>query len=288
MPNLLSILPKNSVHASRFPRAWTIHLRAMLWGAMLIGVPAMSQAAIAQMSSPDTLPVDLRTAISDIDAAANAKDIDAVMQFYAPNFQHADGLTHSEFEQVLTQLWDRYPNLHYETEILGWEERDGGVVVETETTITGTPTIANRTFDYAATLTSEQRFEGQQIVAQNVLAEESQLTTGEAPPNVLVNLPDNVMIGRDFYFDAIVTDPLGDRRLLGAAIDEPTNIEGYLDEPAVNFELLSAGGLFKIGEAPTVPGSRWISGVLVHENGITITTQRLAITSPDMIDPTGL
>ena len=45
---------------------------------------------------PATAPPQLQNMLVQIDAAANQKDIKAVMQFYSPNFTHTDGLTHQD------------------------------------------------------------------------------------------------------------------------------------------------------------------------------------------------
>jgi hypothetical protein len=288
MSNLLSFWFKKS---SSLLAAAALHLphgkrlgQFLGAGLLALGSPLVTQGAIA-LESPDTTPAAVVNTIRAIETAANDQDLEGVMAYYATDFRHSDGLNRDSFQQILSQVWEQYPDLQYETEILGWQSTDQGVVVETKTTITGMPEVAGRPFTYVATLTSEQRFNGEQIVEQRMLSEASELTAGDNPPNVIVNLPDSVLIGRSFYFDAFMVDPLGNRRLLGAAINEPANLEGYLEPPQVNFELLSAGGLFKIGEAPTVPGHRWISGLLVHEEGITVMTRRLAVTSPGMINP---
>jgi hypothetical protein len=92
-------------------------------------------------------------------------------------------------------------------------------------------------------------------------------------------LPETVSIGRDFAFDAIVQEPLGDRLILGAAIEEPVGANAYVTSPQVNLELLSSGGLFKVGRAPALPDDRWLSAIIVREDGITAETRRLQVTS---------
>jgi hypothetical protein len=262
-------------------RQWaTIYRRVMVSvPSLLLGlVVSFSGATRVQAASPDTAPTALTQTLAEIDAAANRRDLQAVMGFYARNFTHSDGLTYSNLEQALRALWQRYPNLTYRTELTNWEASEDGYVVETTTTINGTEDTGGRELTLTATIGSRQRFEGQTIVNQEILAERSQLSTGENPPVVDVNLPDTVAIGRDFAFDAIVQEPLGERLLLGTAIEETINANTYLNSPPIDLELLSAGGLFKVGRAPAIADDRWISAVLVREDGITAVTQRLRVT----------
>ncbi len=271
---------------------------AMKSTALRYTVPTLRYLAIAtlavtgwQLGTPSALaddisPRQIRTLLNQLDEAATAGDLDAVMRFYAPDFRHSDGLDFDALEDTLSDLWDTYPSLNYDTELLEWDETSEGLVTETLTTITGRPLVASRVFDFTAVLTSRQTWVDGQMVEQTVLSEESQLTSGMNPPDVLVNLPEEVLIAREFPFDAIVMEPLGDRRLLGIAIDEEVSIDGYFDEfPELDMEFLSAGGLFKVGQAPIIPGSRWISGVIIREDGITIETRRLNVVTDLSDDP---
>jgi len=43
---------------------------------------------------------------------------------YGENFSHADGLSRQNMERALTQLWQRYPQLKYQTAILETRECD--------------------------------------------------------------------------------------------------------------------------------------------------------------------
>lgn len=233
------------------------------------------QGAIA--TTPDDAPASLLQTLDAIDAAANQGDLDTVMDYYSEDFSSSDGLDYDDLQETLTGLWERYSNLTYETELLSWEQDGDAIVAETITLVTGRPEISGRIFDFSATIESRQRFVGQEITEQEVLSEETVLMSGSNPPTVRINLPNEVGIGQEFIFDAIVLEPLGESRLLGAAIDEAVGVSGYLDPETVNLELLSAGGLFKIGQAPVTPGSRWISAVLVRDDGITMVTRRLQV-----------
>jgi len=139
--------------------------------------------------------------------------------------------------------------------------------------------MAGREMQLTAAVRSRQRYENGQLISQEILSEQNRLTSGDMPPEVTVQLPETIAPGREFNFDAIVEAPLGDRLLLGLAFDEGVTPEDFLTPRPVDLGALSAGGLFKIGTAPAKPDQRWISAVVVREDGIVIDTRRLFVES---------
>lgn len=222
-------------------------------------------------------PPQVRTLLTQIDAAANRRNIKGVMNFYSPRFVHGDGLNRSSMEKALTSLWKRYPNLTYNTKLESWRTQGNSIIADTVTNIVGLPSANNDKLGMNATIRSRQRIVNGKITRQDILSERTQLTSGVNPPKVDINLPNKLKAGQRYYFDAIVNEPLGDDFLLGAALDEPVQPGKYLQPTPVNLELLAAGGIFKVGRAPTTPGSQWISAVLVRGNGMTMITQRVPI-----------
>ncbi|MBE9178771.1 nuclear transport factor 2 family protein [Oculatella sp. LEGE 06141] len=237
-------------------------------------------SAIAQTETPPAAPPALTTALSQMDTAASEGDLDAVMEFFSPNLTHSDGLNYQNLRNALAGFWERYPDLTYRTTLNSWQQDGAAIVAETTTTITGTRTNDGRRLNLNASITSRQRFENGEIVRQDILSERSEVTTGVRPPTVEVSLPEQVTTGESFNFDAIVAEPLGERLLLGAAIEEPIRPRGYLRAAPINLEILSAGGLFKVGQAPAQPNSQWISAVVVRNDGITLVTERLQVNRP--------
>ncbi|MBW4664937.1 MAG: nuclear transport factor 2 family protein [Chroococcus sp. CMT-3BRIN-NPC107] len=234
-----------------------------------------------------TAPPQLQNMLVQIDAAANQKNIKAVMQFYSPNFTHTDGLTYQNLEKALTQLWKQYPQLKYQTQLQSWQAEGDGIVAETVTNITGTQTQDSRNLALKATIRTRQRYENQKIVKQEVLSERSQLSTGTKPPTLDIKLPQSVKPGQQYNFDAVVVEPLKDDYLLGAAIEEPVQTTQYFNPTQVKLDLLSAGGLFKIGRVPAGGSDRWLSAVVVRGDGLTQVTQRLNVLGGNNPQPSG-
>lgn len=231
----------------------------------------------AMATTPATAPEPLKQVLTEMDAAANGKNVQRVLGFYSPNFKHSDGLNRKSLEQALTQLWKQYPNLTYRTELQSWQQAGNGIQAETITYITGMQTVDGQSVRLNATLKSRQRYENQKIVQQEILSERNQVTSGDTPPTVKMTLPEQVRVGQEFNFDAIVQEPLGTDLLLGSVTEEPVSTSGYLRPATANLELLTSGGLFKLGKAPTKPRSQWISAVLVRNGGMTMVTQRMRV-----------
>ncbi len=239
----------------------------------LLGIS--SQPAIAEPAA--TAPRDLTNALEAIEQAANAQNLAGVMAFYSDSFQNTDGFDRSQYATTLEQLWEAYTTLSYDVELQSWTTNGTALVAETLTTIEGTQVRAGRELALSAQIRSLQRFENGQIISQEILAETSRLVSGPNPPTVSIQLPEQVAPGARFDFDAIVQEPLGDRLLLGRALDEGVTAEDFLKPRPIRLDELLAGGLFKIGQAPATPDHRWISSVIVREDGLVIDTQRLRV-----------
>jgi hypothetical protein len=241
--------------------------------------PIANLALAAQSSKP--APAELSNIVFALDKAASQRDLEAVMKYYDPSFNHSDGLNRDRYKQVLSEFWQRYKNISYRTEISKWDQKGDLITAETVTMVQGLKGAENDNFKLDSRLISTQTYKnvnGQlQVVSQKVLSEQSSLSTGDAPPPVRLKVPELIGVGRQYVLDAIVTEPLGTSLLLGAAIEEPVEAKTFLADSTINLLPLRAGGLFKIGQAPFSSGDRWISVVLVRESGITITSQRLRV-----------
>ncbi len=231
----------------------------------------------AQAASPETAPAELTAAIAQIEAAASAGDVAMAMQGYSPAFTNEDGFTYESLEAALQTLWSRYDSLTYRVELQSWEPTASGFIAETLTYIDGTQIVDGQPTALESVIRSEQTYEGGKIVSQATLSERNQVSSGDEPPTVSVILPEQVELGESYDFDVIVVEPLGDRYLLGAAVEEGTTATDFFTGRPIELELLAAGGLFKIGEAPATPDSRWVSALLVRENGLTVVTRRLRV-----------
>ncbi|MHC0063898.1 nuclear transport factor 2 family protein [Nostoc sp. UIC 10890] len=238
---------------------------------------ATTPPQLAQTTTPQNAPTNLNNLLTQVDAAANRGDVKGVLQFYSPNFTHGDGLNLQTLEKSLTSLWQRYPKLQYTTKLLSSKPEGNGIIAETETKITGLPSGNGNKLALNATIKSRQRIQDSKIVRQDILSERTLLTSGSKPPQIDIKLPQQVQVGQKYSFDAIVQEPLGDDFLLGTALEEPIKPDKFLNPTSVDLQLLTSGGLFKVGQAPSTPGSQWVSAVILRGNGMTMVTQRLQV-----------
>lgn len=223
------------------------------------------------------IPPDLSTILSQVDTAANSRDTTQLTLLYTGEFTNSDNLSRDKMLEALTALWKRYPTLNYRTEVQSWEHQAGGFMVETVTNITGTTEQDGTTTKFQSTIRSRQIINNLRIANQEILAEKTQITIGSNPPTVRINLPEQIRVGQQYNFDAIVQEPLGDDLILGAALEEAVTRDRYLNPADLDLNLLQSGGIFKVGRAPLRPEPRWISVVLIRGGGTTVITQRLRV-----------
>jgi ketosteroid isomerase-like protein len=233
---------------------------------------------VVQAQSAANAPAELTEAIAAIEAAANQKDINGVIEYYSPNFTNTDGLTPNSLTKALQQMWKNYPRLNYTTTIDSWSNQGDQLVAETTTSIKGVQNRQGRVIRLNSTIKSRQYFQQQKLVKQEILAEQSQLTSGENPPQVQIVAPETVTTGEKYNFDLIVDQPLGDKVLLGAVQEEKTASNLYLNPTALELEPLPAGGIYKTATAPMLPDSKWLSAILVRGDGMTMVTHRVNVT----------
>ena len=231
----------------------------------------------AQGESPTTAPQELTEIISGIEEAANNQNLDQLIDYYGADFINTDGLTTDTLAEALTQMWENYPQLKYSTEIRSWSQEGNKLTAETITRIRGVQNTQGRKVRLSSTIKSRQHFQDQKLVHQEILAEQSQLTSGSNPPRVEIVSPEVVQVGAKYNFDLIVNEPLNDQVLLGGVQEEKTASNLYLNPSALELEPLPAGGIYKVATAPLLPDSNWLSAILVRGDGITMITHRVNI-----------
>ena len=225
--------------------------------------------------TPETIPQGVKTAIMEIERAANEQNLSELMDYYSDEFTNNDGLTKKSLGNALRQVWQNYPRLRYTTTIESWEQEGDELIAKTVTRIRGTQPTRGRVIRLESTVSSNQHFVDGKLVRQDILAEKTQLTSGKNPPKVDVLAPETVKVGERYDFDVIVLEPIGDEVLLGGALEERTNSELYLKPTNLELKQLPAGGIFKTTKASLLPDNQWLSAILVRGDGITMVTQRV-------------
>jgi hypothetical protein len=231
----------------------------------------------ASADSSATAPAALKTILSNIDTAANSRQLPTLLRYYGANFNPGDGMTRATWQQSLGQLWQSYSNLKYTTTLVSWKPDGNGYTAETVTKITGTQQTNGRIEKLQATIQSRQKIAGGQIVEQQIIHERTQVSSGSQPPTVDLTLPDKLQTNAEYNLDAIVREPLGEDVLMGAVVEQPISADSYGKASDYKLELLTAGGLFKISRAPGKSGDYWFSTVFIRPTGMTTLTQRVRV-----------
>ncbi|TAF57539.1 MAG: nuclear transport factor 2 family protein, partial [Oscillatoriales cyanobacterium] len=190
---------------------------------LTIGGTIAGYVAPVQAESPASAPEDLIQTIDRLETAANDRNLEGLMDLYASNFEHDDGLNRRDLRNAITEFWNRYSTLNYDIELIDWEETATGYTTETEITITG-QTAGDQPYRLQSVLRSRQTLAHNRLVHQTTLEEASTLSSGQSPPTVRVQLPEGVAPGDRFEFDAIVLEPLGNTFLLGGVLEEAVDV----------------------------------------------------------------
>lgn len=244
------------------------------------GIPQWTWAAPLAQAASVPLPESVQAVINGLDAAASEKNLEAVLAFYDPEFKTTDGLTLEILRKQLPTFWQPYRDIRYRTTVNRWQQQGNDWVLEINTTIEGTGGTRDRPQMMRGSLQATQVIRNGKITRQDITQEKTTITIGTTPPTVQFSLPQTVRTGEEFNLDAVVQEPIGNAILLGAASDQPINTQTYANPSPVKLELLSAGGIFKVGRAPQEPGNRWVSVALIRDTGMVLITQRLRVEKP--------
>lgn len=223
----------------------------------------------------NNIPRELLDIITKIDLGANNQDLTLIEANISPKFSNQDGLDYNSYISSLKKTWKKYDNLKYTTSIESWKRDQDKLVATTITNIQGTYEISGKKLMLNSQIKAEQYFTNNQLVKQKILTEKTEVTSGENPPNVTINLPDKVRPGQEFDFDVILQEPLGSDLILGAALEDKIKPELYLNPSTLELDSLSAGGIFKRVKMPVTTDDHWYSVILIRADGLKMITQRV-------------
>jgi hypothetical protein len=258
-----------------FPKKQFFRLSSLFSLFLGLGL-SLGSANFVQAQNAATAPQEIKEILTNLQTASNQRNISAIMNFYSEEFTNSDGLDYASLSEGLKSLLANYSNLQYSIELESWSQQGEEIVTETTTYLRGSSRQKGRLIFLNSTLRSRQYWVNQKIVRQEILEEQTRLTTGIKPPSIQVNIPIKAKVGQQFNFDIIVNEPLGDEVLLGAVVREETQANLYLNPSSFELEVLPAGGIFKIVNLEQA-GDEWLSAILVRSDGITSLTQRVKV-----------
>lgn len=115
------------------------------------------------------------------------------------------------------------------------------------------------------------------IADQEVLNDQSVLTSASKPLPISLLIPDTVLTGSRYDVDVVVDEPLGKSLLAGGLISVTPQQVLEQKSPDIQLEPLGGGGLFKSVQAPFQPGSQVWAALLVHPDGIVTVSKRVQV-----------
>lgn len=242
----------------------------------LLSVSAIAGLAIPPAWAAPPPPATVTSLLAAVDRAANNKQLGELNNSFAANYT-VDGLNRDTWEKALSQFWQRYPKLRYQTVLQSWKPEGNSMVIDTLTTITGSRIHNGQPATIAAQIRARQKITGGKIVQQQILSEKTLTTSGSKPPTVDLNIPDKLKTNESYSIDAIVQEPLGDDVMMGTIVEQAVSAAGYSQPQEYSLELLATGGLFKNAKAPGKSGDYWLSATFIRPGGMTTVTRRIHV-----------
>ena len=115
------------------------------------------------------------------------------------------------------------------------------------------------------------------ITAQEVLSDQSVLTSARKSLPISLLIPDRVLTGSRYDVDVVVDQPLGKAMLAGGLTPVTAQQVLLQESPDVQLEPLGGGGLFKSVQAPFQPGIQTWAALLVHPDGVITVSKRVQV-----------
>ena len=115
------------------------------------------------------------------------------------------------------------------------------------------------------------------ITAQEVLSDQSVLTSARKSLPISLLIPDTVLTGSRYDVDVVVDQPLGKAMLAGGLTPVTAQQVLLQESPDVQLEPLGGGGLFKSVQAPFQPGIQTWAALLVHPDGVITVSKRVQV-----------
>jgi hypothetical protein len=249
-------------------------LTGLVWSSSIASLGLSAAApSYAAASAP---PANITALINRIDQAANSRQLPALLASFSASYT-VDGMSRSQWQQQVSSLWQRYPNLRYRTTVQNWQQDAKGTSIDIITRIDGTKIEGGKPSKIMAKIQARQYVVNGKVTRQQIFSEDVNSSSGNKPPTVEMLVPDKLRPSEDYNVDVIVQEPLNDDVMMGALHEQSVSTGSYGKATPYKLELLSTGGLFKNATAPKKAGDYWLSAVFVRSDGVTTVTRRIHV-----------
>nr|WP_231605505.1 hypothetical protein [Synechococcus sp. CBW1006] len=231
---------------------------ALVLGGLAAGVPAAWAAA----PTPALLQA-LEAALN----SSGSSDLAALLEA-------GPGFDPSELEARYRTLRELFPDARWQITPAA-PLRDGRATV----TVTVTGHRQDGAYNYQLEASQQLALEssGSRINGQTVIREQSILRSGDVDLPVSLLIPDAVLTGQRYDVDVLFDEPLKGAVVAGGIVPLTAEQLSAVESPDLQLGALGGGGLFKVVQAPTTPGSQTWAILLVHPEGIVSATKRVRV-----------
>ena len=143
--------------------------------------------------------------------------------------------------------------------------------------VTGTRQQDGLSYSFRAKQRLAFSTEGGLITGQEVLSDQSVLTSAKKPLPISLMIPDTVLTGTRYDVDVVVDQPLGKALLAGGLTAVSPEQVLAQQSPIIQLAPLGGGGLFKSVQAPFQPGVQTWAALLVHPDGVITVSKRVYV-----------
>ena len=180
-----------------------------------------------------------------------------------------------------TTLIDRFRRFGKRFPETRWAVRTGQPLADGRSTVnlavSGTRQQDGLSYSFKARQRVALSVEGGLITDQEVLSDQSVLTSARKPLPISLMIPDRVLTGSRYDVDVVLDQPLGKALLAGGLTPVTAQQVLVQESPDVPLEPLGGGGLFKSVQAPFQPGVQTWAALLVHPDGVITVSKRVQV-----------
>lgn len=240
------------------------HLTALLGlGVIALAAPTMSPRVHA---AAEPLAVE-HALVARLEQALNAPDQQGLEALLGPDQRQQLGARMRRFAQ-------RFANARWRL-TAGAPLADGRLPVAVA--VSGSTFSNGLQYSLQARQQLRLRLEGGLITGQELVQDQSVLTSASEPLPITLVIPDAVLTGSRYDVDVVLDEPLGQALVAGGLTALTPRQVREQQSPTIQLEPLGGGGLFKSVQAPFQPGAQTWAAMLVHPDGVITVTKRVRV-----------
>ena len=239
-------------------------------------VPLLQASLVTVLSAAAAI-----SALPALAASGEGKALSARLQQALNSDDRVQALSALMAPDQATTLIERFRRFSVRFPETRWAVRPGQALDDGRPTVqlavSGTRQQDGLSYSFKANQRLAFSTEAGLITAQEVLSDQSVLTSSKKPLPISLLIPDTVLTGSRYDVDVVVDQPLGKAMLAGGLTPVTAQQVLVQESPDVQLEPLGGGGLFKSVQAPFQPGIQTWAALLVHPDGVITVSKRVQV-----------